>query len=156
MIYLIFISIIKAVVVWFIITYLGTNLVGMIGRGFLEQPLATDSNLDFLKDEVNKWNRAGKFTTALSIVATLAICFFIYRWLGILFLIPILLIMIGRIPDLFWEVRVLPKELGVPYPVPKHLIRQEIKSQNRGTKNIFFGALIWIALIVLFFAFFTH
>ena len=89
MIYLIFISIVKAVITWLVITYLGPNLVGMIGRGFLEQPLATDSNLDFLKDEVKKWNRAGKLTTILSIVATIGICFFIYYWWGVLFLIAI-------------------------------------------------------------------
>ena len=156
MIYLIFISIVKAVITWLVITYLGTNLVGMIGRGFLEQPLATDSNLDFLKDEVKKWNRAGKLTTILSIVATIGICFFIYYWWGVLFLIAIILIIVSRIPSLYWEVCILPKELGIPYPVPKNLIRKAIKSQNKSIWNVLIEFLTWVALIILFFAFFVQ
>jgi len=153
---LILISIVKALIAWFVITYLGTNLVGMIGRGFLEKPLDINEHPDFLKNEVKKWNRAGKLTTVLSIVATIGICFFIYRWWGILFLIAIILIMISRIPDLYWEVRVLPKELGIPYPVPKDLIRKAIKSQNRSMWNILLASLTWIALVVLFIGFFTQ
>ncbi|KKQ07023.1 MAG: hypothetical protein US18_C0027G0016 [Parcubacteria group bacterium GW2011_GWB1_36_5] len=153
---LILISIVKALIAWFVLTYLGTNLVGMIGRGFLEKPLDINEHPDFLKNEVKKWNRAGKLTTVLSIVATVGISFFIYQWWGILFLIAIILVMISRIPDLYWEVCILPKKLGVPYPVPKDLIRKAIKSQNRGMQNILLASLTWIALVVLFIGFFTQ
>lgn len=152
----IIISIIEAVIVWFVIAYLGTNLVGMIGRGFLEKPLDTHDYANFLKNEVKKENRAGHFITGISILATLAVCFFVYLWWGILFLIPIILIMISRIPDLYWEVRVLPKELGVSYPVPKDQIRQAIKSKSRNMPawDFLLTSLTWVALVVLFIAFF--
>ncbi|OGZ97386.1 MAG: hypothetical protein A3G49_01265 [Candidatus Sungbacteria bacterium RIFCSPLOWO2_12_FULL_41_11] len=141
MISFIFISILKAVITWFIITYLGTNLVGMVGRGFFEKPLVSGNHL----------------VTFTSILATIGICFYIYYWWGVLFLISIILIMISRIPDLYWEVRILPKELGVAYPVPKDLIRKAIKSKSRSMPlwDILLTSLTWIALLLLFFAFFT-
>ncbi|MFY9462097.1 MAG: hypothetical protein WAP51_02755 [Candidatus Sungiibacteriota bacterium] len=142
MIFLIFISIIKAVVAWFIIVYLGTNFVGMIGRGFFEKPLVSGNHA----------------VTLMSILATIGICIYLYYYWGILFLIAIVLVMISRIPDLYWEVRILPKELGVPYPVPKDLIRKAIKSKNSNNpfSNILLTSLTWVALVVLFVAFFIQ
>ena len=142
MVSLILISTLKAVITWFIIVYLGTNLIGMIGRGFFEKPLVSGNYV----------------VTFMSILATIGICFYIYHWWGILFLIAIILIMISRVPDLYWEVRTLPRELGIPYPVPKDLIRKVIKSKVRNMPlwDILLTSLTWIALIVLFFAFFTQ
>ncbi len=139
---LIIISILKAVVSWLIIVYLGTNLAGMIGRGFFEKPLVSGNHL----------------ITLVSIFATIGICFYLYYYWGILFLVAMVLIMISRIPDLYWEVRILPKELGVPYPVPKDLIRKAIKSKNPRNphSNILLTSLTWIALVVLFVAFFIQ
>src|SRR3990167_1495619 len=140
MISFIFISILKAVITWFVIVYLGTNLVGMVGRGFFEKPLVSGNHM----------------VTFISIIATLGILYFVYYFFGILFLIPILLIMISRIPDLYWEVRILPKQLGVPYPVPKDIIQREIKLQPKTFLNTLFGLLSWIALGLLFLAFYVQ
>jgi hypothetical protein len=139
---LIFISIIKAIIAWCIIVYLGTNLIGMIGRGFFEKPLVSGNHI----------------VTLISILATIGFCFYLYYYWGILFLIVVILVMISRIPDLYWEVRILPKELGVPYPVPKDLIRKAIKSKNPNNpfSNILMTSLTWVALVVLFVAFFVQ
>lgn len=142
MIFLILISILKAVIAWFVVVYLGTNLIGMIGRGFFEKPLVSGNHI----------------VTFISILATIGICFYIYHWWGVLFLIAIILIMVSRVPDLYWEVRILPKELGVPYPVPKDLIRKAIKSKSRNEPifSTLLASLTWVALAVLFVAFFIR
>lgn len=158
MVFLIFISIIKAIIAWFIIVYAGTNLAGFIGRGFWEKPLDPNEHHEFLRREIKKWNNSGIVVTILSILATIGIYFYLYYYWGILFLVAIILVMISRIPDLYWEVRILSKELGVPYPVPKDLIRKAIKSktQSNPLSNTLLASLIWIALMVLFFAFFIQ
>ena len=158
MAFLIFISIIKAVIAWFIIVYVGTNLVGFIGRGFWEKPLDPNEHHEFLKGEIKKWNNSGVVVTILSILATIGIYFYLYYYWGTLFLIAIILVMISRIPDLYWEVRILPKELGVPYPVPKDLIRKAIKSKTRSKpfSNTLLASLTWVAFVVLFIAFFIQ
>src|SRR3989338_9830182 len=149
MIPLIFISALKAVIAWFAVSFFGTNLVGMIGRGFLEKPLDKGEYPDYLKNEVKNWNRTDKLTTVLSILATIVICFFVYRWWGILFLIAIILVMVSRIPDLYWEVCILPKELGGSYPVPKEVIRQALKAKRgKSLWDIFTTFLTWIPLVV--------
>lgn len=137
MIYLILISIIKALVAWFVLIYIGTNSTGMIGRGFFEKPLVSGNH----------------FVTLLSILATIAMYFYLYFWWGILFVIAMALIMISRIPDLYWEVRILPKKLNMSYPVPKDIIRRELKLKT-SFKDYFFTSLDWIALVILFITFF--
>jgi len=158
MVFLIFIAILKAVIAWLVIVYLGTNLVGFVGRGFWEKPLDPSEHHDFLKKEIKKWNNAGTAITILSILVTIGFCFYLYHYWGTLFLIAIILIMISRIPALYWEVRILPKELGVPYPVPKDLIRRAIKSknQNKPFSNTLLSSLTWVALVILFVAFFIQ
>lgn len=139
---LIFISILKAVIAWLVILYLGTNLIGMVGRGFFEKPLVSGNHI----------------VTFVSILATVGFGFYLYYYWGILFLVAIILIMASRLPDLYWEVRILPKELGVPYPVPKDLIRNAIKSENRKKpfSNILISSLIWVSFAILFTAFFIQ
>lgn len=114
----------------------------MIGRGFFEKPLVSGNHI----------------VTFISILTTIGICFYIYHWWGVLFLIAIILIMVSRVPDLYWEVRILPKELGVPYPVPKDLIRKAIKSKSRNEPifSTLLASLTWVALVVLFIAFFIQ
>ena len=142
MISIILISILKAVISWFVIVWLGTNLVGMVGRGFFEKPVVSGNH----------------FVTFISILATIGIGFFVYYKFGILFLVAIILIMVSRIPDLYWEVRILPKELGVPYPVPKDLIRKAIKLKTRKMPawDILLTSFTWISLVVLFIAFYLQ
>lgn len=137
---LILTSLLKAVIAWLVVMYIGTNLVGMVGRGFFEKPLVSGDHV----------------VTFVSAVATITICFYIYVWWGILFLTAIILIMVSRIPDLYWEVRILPKELGVPYPVPKDLIQKAIKLKTRNMPlwDTLLTSLTWVSLIVLFIAFF--
>lgn len=157
MILLIFISLLKAMIAFFVLSFLGTNLVGMIGRGFLEYPWYKYKGeySDCLKNEVKKWNRADKLTTVLSILATIGILFLIYRWWGILFLIATIFVMISRIPDLYWEVCVLPRELGGSYPVPKDVIRQALKAKrNKSSWDVFKTFLTWIPFVMIFLAFF--
>ncbi|MDD3006690.1 MAG: hypothetical protein PHX30_03865 [Candidatus Pacebacteria bacterium] len=149
-------SIIKAIVAWLIIVYAGTNLVGSIGRGLLEKPLDPNEYQDYLKNEVKKWNSSGIVVAILSSIITIAICYYVYSYWGILFLIAFILVMASRIPDLYWEIRVLPKKLGVPYPVPKDLIRKAIKNQESSFWNTLAGLTIWIVLAIIFIAFFIQ
>lgn len=139
---LIFLSILKAVIAWLVILYLGTNLIGMVGRGFFEKPLVSGNHL----------------VTFVSILATVGFCFYLYYYWGILFLTAFILVMVSRLPDLYWEVRILPKELGMPYPIPKDLIRKAIKSKNPSNpySDILSTSIIWIALVILFIAFFIQ
>ncbi len=140
MILLIITSILKAVIAWFIVGYIGTNLVGMIGRGFWEKSLTFSDHV----------------LTFISILATAGVLFYTYHSWGTLFLISTLFIMVSRVPDLYWEVRVLPNQLGVPYPVPKDLIRKAIKDKSRNMPlwDALLTSLNWIALLLLFVAFF--
>jgi len=156
MIALIIWSIIKAIVAWLIIVYAGTNLVGSIGRGLLEKPLDPNEYQDYLKNEVKRWNNSGIVVAILSSIITIAICYYVYSYWGILFLVALILEMISRIPDLYWEIRILPKELGILYPVPKDLIRKAIMNQKPSTWNTLIGSITWINLAIIFIAFYTQ
>jgi len=132
-------SALKAIIAWLIIVYVATNLIGSIGRGLLEKPLDSDEYNDYLKKEIKKWNNSGIVVVILSSIITIGICYYLYNYWGILFLIALILEMISRIPDLYWEIRILPKELGVPYPVPKDLIRKAIMNQKSSSWNTLTG-----------------
>ena len=51
---LIIYSIVGALIAWFATMLVGTNLVGLVGRGIWEQPLTMDN--DFINKEVKKAN----------------------------------------------------------------------------------------------------
>jgi len=61
--------------------------------------------------------------------------------------------MISRVPDLYWEIRVLPKELNLPYPIPRDIINREIKKQKKSFRDYILTSLDWIALIIIFVSF---
>lgn len=128
-------SVIKALLVWAVILFVGTNLTGMVGRGLLEKSL----------------DKSDHFVTLISAIATVGILIFVYNLWGTLALSSIVLIMASRVPDLYWEVRLLPKELGVAYPVPKPLIQEAIKAKSHKMPwwDIIVQSFIWIALLLL-------
>ncbi|TSC60216.1 MAG: hypothetical protein LiPW15_94 [Parcubacteria group bacterium LiPW_15] len=162
MILLILTSILKAIIAWFIITYVGTNLIGFIGRGLWEERLdvnkldLSDNPIkDLAKKEIKRWNNSGDIITGLSFLATIGICYYLYSYWGTLFLIAIIITMASRAPDLYWEVRVLPKQLGIPYPVPKDLIRKAIKEdKNKSLFKTLLGLSSFATFVILFIAFF--
>ena len=103
-------SILLGVVSYFILMVIGTNLVGMVVRGFFE-----DKNLEklkqdketpqFIKKEIKKSNVAGSVITSLFALISLVFLYALFAFVNIWAVAAALLLMVGRIPDLLWEIR---------------------------------------------------
>jgi hypothetical protein len=92
-----------SIVAWFALMFLSTNLVGILLRGLISQLLAADKDgQEGAMDAKRESNGRGIFLTAIGISLSLtAISYFGNFALAI----AALMLMISRLPDLFWEVR---------------------------------------------------
>lgn len=102
------IDILKTIVFFFILMYLSINLLGYFVRGLFTIPeldkVKQAQTHDFMKREVEKYQNTDKWITFFSFVLSLVYFFcLIYFWnIGVL--IASIIIMIGRLPDLLWEI----------------------------------------------------
>ncbi len=145
---LIVVSAVKALIVWFIVMLVGTNLAGLVGRGIWEGSSAAYNGP--IDKEAKRFNNIiNVFSVFLAVMLLVAV----YKYLGIIFLIALLLTMISRAPDLYWEIRVLPKKLNLPYPLPRDVINRELAKEIKKQKSFqdyIIASLTWIALIIIF------
>jgi hypothetical protein len=101
-------SIIKAVVAWFLLMFIGTNIIGFIVRGLVEMlaiKKLEDDTPTVVRGEATAYNRFNRTLTVLFIVIGAAyICVLYWVWnIGVA--AAALILMITRIPDLLREIR---------------------------------------------------
>jgi len=101
-------SIIKAIVAWFVLMFIGTNIIGFIVRGLVEMPTMKEREDDMpsaLREEVTSYRRFSRTLTTLFVVISVAyICVLYWVWnFGVA--AAALILMVTRIPDLLREIR---------------------------------------------------
>lgn len=135
--------IVGVVVGWVVLMLITTNLVGFVGRGFL-QPLVTpelqslEQTGGVVADEIRGIRRADQIVTAVFIVVTVGFLWALANFWNIGVVIAAILLMLSRAPDLLWEIRT----------------GQKITRSNMPKGFVSQGAtlLSWLALPVLWFS----
>lgn len=142
----IILSIVLALVGYFVLMYLATNIIGMVVRGFFKNAELEDMKNntevhDFLKKEIRKNDRADIAVTITSIIFCILFLYLVYRYLNVWILAVALVFMAGRIPDLLWEIR----------------NGQKMTKTNMPHKPIYVitGLLDWVMLPVFWWGMFT-
>ncbi len=99
---------------WFILMWVSTNILGLFVRGFFKDPVlqALDDaeNEKVLPDRFIKSLRdehvgANGLVSLVALILFVGFLFFSYYFLGAFALLSVLMQMIGRFPDLIWEIR---------------------------------------------------
>lgn len=131
-------TLIGAVVGWFILMLISTNLIGFFIRG-IYKPVNFDefkkSEYKTIRDEAKKLNRANIFGNIFGVILIIVYLFLLYYFLNLGIMFTGLILMITRIPDLLWEIR-NGKKIN-KYDKPKGSLYQSMT------------ILSWIALIIL-------
>lgn len=99
----------KTIVAWAILTFVGINLIGFVVRGFSWTHPPVDAPSERLQEVLNHESRrlsvANSAMTFLGILTTAAYLFGLFYFWGIGLLAAGCLIIASRLPDLLWEIR---------------------------------------------------
>lgn len=151
----ILLSLIKVIVAWVILSFIGTNLISVTARWFLVKSLIADNAYpSYLKERISKSNLSSRNITILAFLTMTGFLFYLFYFWGILFVVATIFLMATRLIDLHWEVCVLPKEFEMAYPIPKVVAQKAMKRKNRNTtlwEALLHGLLqigTWVALFI--------
>lgn len=101
--------ILKALLVWVVMWLTTTNLVGFALRGFFYMPPAVDAPTDrvteLLATETNRMASGSRIMALFATVGLLVLLWALYRYWNLWLVAAAGLIIIARLPDLFWEIR---------------------------------------------------
>jgi hypothetical protein len=134
-------SIIKAVVAWFVLMFIGTNIIGFIVRGLVEMPVIKKLEDDMptvVRGGATAYKRFNRTLAVLFVVIGVAyICVLYWVWnIGVA--AAALILMVTRIPDLLREIRTGEKAT--------------LLSKPRGPFDLFLTILDWAMLPLLWFS----
>jgi len=103
------IGLLKTIIAWGLMAFIGTNLIGFIVRGFvqpLRQPESGDEKAsDVIANEVQRLRIANAGITILAFVLTIAYLWALYHFWNIGLAASASILMLSRVPDLLWEIR---------------------------------------------------
>lgn len=122
----ILISLVLGVIAYFVLMYISTNLIGLVVRGI------------YKNENDEKESASGVFMTIVAVAFTVGVLYFLYDRLSILFAIAAALFMIGRIPDLLWEI--------------KHGVKTTKENMRQRPIDYITGVMDWIPLPLLCYA----
>ena len=135
----ILICFVKTIFGYVILMYISINLLGMVVRGFYDK--IDKSEIDpILHKKVENVNRAGNFTTILFILLTIGYYYLLNHFWGIGVVLTAIMLMLGRLQDLIWEIH--------------HRRKVTVKDRPKGILSIISIALDIGAFVVLWFAFY--
>lgn len=84
------------------------NLLGLLVRGLFTNPeldkLKQDSH-EFIKKEIEKSQRADKWLNFIALILILTYLFLLFHFWNIGVVACAVIVMIGRLPDLLWEIK---------------------------------------------------
>ncbi len=104
-----FIQIIESIVAYILLMLIGTNLIGMVVRGFFEKFPSIEAQtpeLDkVIREELRREKTSSVVTTLISIVITLVYFYGLFHFWNIGLVVIAGIIMACRLPDLIWEIR---------------------------------------------------
>jgi hypothetical protein len=103
------ICLVKVIFAWFVLGFVGANLIGLVVRGLLWSPPVLDAPTDRARELLHRENRRMTFAnmamTVLSIILTGAYVFALFHFWNINLALAGGILMAARIPDLVWEIR---------------------------------------------------
>jgi hypothetical protein len=138
-------TILEAIVGWGIVAFVGTNLIGLIVRGLIWSPPAIEASTERVRElliqESKRLTASNAAMTVLCLLLAAGYLFALYYFWNVWMAIAAVLIMTSRIPDLIWEIR----------------NGNRISPQNcpRGAFYLFTTLLLWGALPIIWYSFFT-
>lgn len=121
--------------------YLSVNLLGYFVRGMFSpdyDKLKQEQTHEFMKKEVGKIQRADKWITAVAFILIIIYFFSLFHFWNIGVMVSAVIIMVGRLPDLLWEI--------------KHGIKTNPKLMQKNTVYYISAYLPWLAFPVLYFS----
>lgn len=88
--------------------YLSVNLLGFFVRGLFSDPkldeLKKNQKFEFLKKEVDNFQRANSWTNIISFLLLVVYLYLLFHFWNIGVVAAAVIIMVGRLPDLVWEI----------------------------------------------------
>lgn len=135
------IHILTSVVFFFILMYLSVNLLGLFVRGLFSNPefdRLKQEGSRVIKDEVQKSQRAGKWINITALVLNILYFYLLFHFWNIGVVIAAIIIMVGRLPDLLWEI--------------KHGQRVNLQLMKKNALYYIASFLPWLALPVLYYS----
>lgn len=128
------ISVIKAIIGYFILMFVGTNLIGAIVRGFV-QP---STNHPGFSENISE-SKSMSVTVFFSLIS-IAFLYALYHFWNIGVVIAALMLMISRIPDLIFEIKTGQKV--------------NLRNMPKRPIDVLCNIVGWLALLVLWYAFY--
>jgi hypothetical protein len=96
----------KAIVLWMVFIFIGTNLLGLIVRGFLQSPIIDDDASDRGQALLAKEKAKGDIGMGIITLLACAGYFYAINHYGNIYLVLCAVFaMIIRLPDLLWEIQ---------------------------------------------------
>lgn len=136
-------DVLKALVGWVILTYLGTNLIGYVVRGLAHQGLPSEDDFEdeYLRGAARRGRRWDSVFTAGWILVFVGYFYLLIRWWNLPVAFAALAIVLARLPSLLFELRV-----GMSYSVDARLASE--RSMPSGVR-VLCNTLLWLALPLL-------
>jgi len=101
--------ILKAIVASVVMLFVGTNLIGLIVRGFVWSPPPVDAPTDrvaeVIRHESRRMGGVNRVMTVLSILATAIYLYALFHFWNVWLAVAGAIMMVSRIPDLLREIR---------------------------------------------------
>jgi len=132
-----------AVVGWFILMYLSTNLLGLFLRGLFSNPeldkLEKEGH-ELIKEEMKKNRRANTIVNIVALILLAGFLYLLFHFLNMFAVIAALILMAARTPDLICEIR----------------FGKKIKETPLGWLGFVTSILSWGSLPVFWYAIYTR
>jgi len=131
----------KTLVGWVVLMFVGTNLLGFVVRGLVPSPgmdRLEPEGQPLIQREVAKYRRANVRTTSLFAILALLYFYLLFRFWNVGVVAAAAMLMASRLPDLLFEIRT----------------GQKIDKRNMpsGPLSLFATVLMWVALPLLWWA----
>lgn len=93
-------SLLKGIGAFFVLSLIGSNLIGMIVRGFISPELKNSNEVSRQPSKSINF-----IITLFSFLLTLIVLYVLYKYFSVGIMVSALVIMLARIPDLIYEIR---------------------------------------------------
>lgn len=135
------IHILISIVFYFILMCLSATLLGLFVRGLFANPelkRLKQEGHEFIKHEAEKSQRANKWINITALILIVAYLYLLFHFWNIGVMAAAIIIMVGRLPDLLWEI--------------KHGKKTDLKSMKKNAIFFITSLLPWVALPVLYYS----
>lgn len=132
----IFLCIVKSIIGYFILMFVGTNLLGLVVRGL--KPIYVRDNEDNLLEFENTSSSRSIIMTIVFSIIILAYLYALYHFWNIGILAAGIILMVSRLPDLLFEM--------------KTGIKLDLKNMPKRPIDIILSILSWLALPLIWYS----